>query len=129
MIFYHGGIAGLPIGGFILPAVEVGPPEWNYEDEATKAYVTTDLRVAWKFALSHERGDGEVYLVQPIGRLELDDSYDEGKSDTVFACDKARILARSAIPCCVREAWKAGEADAKWGMIWGDHEPVEAVER
>jgi hypothetical protein len=96
------------VGGFILPAAKVGP---HYKG-LTKAYVTTDLRVAWKFALSfaYSRGDAaDVYLVEPFGRLVLDDSYDEGKSNTVFACNKARILARNPIPDCIREAWNPVE--------------------
>jgi hypothetical protein len=81
--------------------MEIGPPR-HYKDEYIKAveskvYVTTDIRIASRY--------GEVYLVEPIGRLELDDSYDEGETETVFACDRARILARVSVPDCVRAAW------------------------
>jgi hypothetical protein len=96
MIFYHGGVAGLPIGGFILPAAEIGAVDPDYLEIASRAYVTTDLWIAWERA-RYVDGGGCVYVVQPIGRIELDDTFDDGASDTVFACDRALILSRLGV--------------------------------
>jgi hypothetical protein len=110
-VFYHGGVAELAVGDFILPA-RLAPHDANdlwYLDLGTGdfCFVTTDLLQAWYSALNceHERGDAMVYRVQPIGRLWIDE--DEGGKN--FACRKARILACHHVPRWAREAYKANK--------------------
>jgi hypothetical protein len=111
-VFYHGGVAGLAVGDFILPA-RLAPHAANdawYDDlgeSGDVCFVTTDILLAWICALNCEdaRGDAAVYRVQPIGRLWID----EDETGRHFASRKARILACHRVPRWAREAFKADE--------------------
>jgi hypothetical protein len=122
-IYYHGGVAGLAVGSFILPADEVegveGDTWYENSDEPGICFVTIDLSQAWHNALlcADCRGDGAVYQVEPIGRLWL-----ECEIGLNFACRKARILASCSLPNWLRKAWKANP-----NLI--DELPVPIVER
>ena len=105
-VFYHGGVAGLAVGDFILPARQVGAEGdlWYWGGDPEFCFVTTDIIQAWHNALycEAERGAGAVYRVAPEGRLRLDVC----ESGWNFACRRARILARQHIPEWVRSAYK-----------------------
>jgi hypothetical protein len=86
---FHGGVAGLEIGGFVLPPDETGRAGsgWSH-----RVYVTTDLRQAvFAARLVH----GLVYLVRPIGRLGPDD---DGTCGPHYTAKKALILNRAPLP-------------------------------
>jgi len=122
---FHGGVAGLAVGAFILPA-RLAPHDANdpwYDDPWREAgdfcFVTSNVLVAWCSALNceHERGAAAVYRVQPIGRLWLD--IDESGQNC--ACRKARILACHREPSFAREAYKANERAFMYEFYaWGD---------
>ena len=110
-VFYHGGVAGLAVGDFILPSGQVAAPEgdlWYWGGDPDFCFVTTDVSHAWHNALfcEAERGAGAVYRVAPVGRLRLDLC----ESGWNFACKRARILARQTIPAWVRSAYQADPA-------------------
>jgi hypothetical protein len=102
VVFFHGGVAGLAVGAFILPA-RLAPHDANdpwYDDPWREAgdfcFVTINILDAWYSALNckHERGDAMVYHLKLIGRLWLD--IDETGAN--FACRRALILARHRVP-------------------------------
>ena len=109
--YFHGGVADLAVGSFILPGLLV--EGINHRDDPWYAtseefcFITTDLLQAWLSALNCEdqRGTSAVYRVEPIGRLWLD----LGDSGINFACRRARILACGGVPSWVRAAWKADQ--------------------
>ena len=109
-VFYHGGVAGLAVGDFVLPAGQVDAPDdlWYWGGDPEFCFVTTDIVQAWCSALlcEAERGAGAVYRVAPVGRLWLD-LCETGDN---FACRRARILAQQNIPEWVRSAYKNDEA-------------------
>jgi hypothetical protein len=86
---FHGGVAGLEIGGFILPPDETGRAGsgWSH-----RVYLTTDLLQA-VFAARLVRG--LVYLVRPIGRLGPDD---DGTCGPHYTARRALILNRAPLP-------------------------------
>ena len=120
--FYHGGVAGLAIGGFILPGGQVRPDHagWYCFSEDHFCFVTTDIVQGWHNALLCESvmGAGAVYRVDPVGRLRLD-LCETGEN---FACKRARILACENIPQWVRSAYKADE-NAFCAEAWAAAEP------
>jgi hypothetical protein len=103
-IYYHGGgVAGLPVGDFIVPADEVEGVDadyWYWAEWPGFCFITIDLNA---LLCAEERGDGAVYQVEPIGRVWLDID----RTGLNFACRKARILASRSVPSWLREAWKA----------------------
>jgi hypothetical protein len=104
-VFYHGGVAGLAGGDFVLPGGQVGTGDiWYWGSDAEFCFVTTDIIQAWHNALfcETERGAGAVYRVAPVGRLRLDIC----ETGYNFACKRARILARQNIPEWVLLAYK-----------------------
>jgi hypothetical protein len=107
-VFYHGGVAGLAVGDFILPGGQVGADcaddSWYWGSDPEFCFITTDIIQAWHNALfcEAERGAGAVYRVAPVGRLRLDIC----ETGYNFACKRARILARQNIPEWVRSAYK-----------------------
>lgn len=112
--FYHGGVAGLAVGSFVLPAEQCPQRQTNdpwYMGGQLNGewfcFVTTDITQAWHNALlcEAERGAGAVYRVDPVGRLWLDlDEFGEN-----FACRRARILACEGIPEWVRSAYRTDQ--------------------
>jgi hypothetical protein len=112
-VFYHGGVAGLAVGDFILPAGQVDAPEgdlWYWGGDPEFCFVTTDIIQAWHNALycEAERGACAVYCVAPVGRLRFDKlELDICETGDNFACKRARILALQHIPEWVRSAYKA----------------------
>jgi len=109
-VYYHGGVAGLAIGGFILPGLVAKPDAgrddvWYSLSDNEFCFVTIDPLQAWCSALNFEdyRGAAEVYRVRPIGRLWLD----ECESGLNFGCRSALILGRYRVPPWVRAAWRA----------------------
>lgn len=107
--YYHGGVAGLRVGQYILPPCETGarsvadnqsaPPEEQATIERVhrkdRVYLATDQRIAMLWAALHPDGDakqgGWVYRVQPEGDVEPDPDYlaDDGKS---VCAPRARIV-------------------------------------
>ena len=84
-------MAGLVVGSFILPAIEVEGVEndaWYFGDGLPFCFVTVDLLQAWHNTCLCEqaRGAGMVYRVEPIGPLRSDNG-----SRVNFACRRARI--------------------------------------
>ena len=108
-IFYHGGIAGLAVGDFVLPGGQVDAQgnEWYWGGDPEFCFVTTDIVHAWHNALlcEAECGAGSVYRVAPVGRLRLDIC----ETGYNFACRRARILALQHIPEWVRSAYKTDQ--------------------
>ena len=110
-IFYHGGVAGVAVGGSILPSLQVKSvaeareDPWYCSADDRFCFITTDIIQAWHNALVYEEalGAGAVYRVEPVGRLHLDIC----KSGRNFACVRAVILARGGIPAWVRSGYKA----------------------
>lgn len=74
---YHGGVRRLDRRGVVLPpsrtgmrcASDYGAGAVHRRD---RVYVTTDLDGARLFALMAPGGPGDIYLVQPLGELEID---------------------------------------------------------
>jgi hypothetical protein len=103
--YYHGGKAGLPTGGYVLPASETGHDQrykWLqkvYGDfDATRydmaeVYMTSDVN--WATAYAAEP-NGWVYEVEPVGAIEMDP--DEDVLGMSWKCSRARILSRVHIP-------------------------------
>src|ERR1700704_6072500 len=104
-IYYHGGKAGLPVGGYILPAAETGYTELDrrlkenfgeyYEDvyDMNLVYTTTQAEWAIPYAVVC---NGWVYEVEPEG--EISSEQDELGQPTGFRCSRARIVSRVQIP-------------------------------
>ena len=69
-IFYHGGVAGLAVGDFVLPGGQVGAQgnDWYWGGDPEFCFVTTDIVHAWHNALlcEAECGAGAVYRVAPV---------------------------------------------------------------
>jgi hypothetical protein len=110
-VFYHGGVAGLAAGAFILPGGLVKPDspgdDWYSLSDNQFCFVTIDLFQAWCSALycEDECGAAEVYRVRPIGRLW----HDLDESGTNFACRRALIVGRYRVPDWVRAAWRSDQ--------------------
>jgi len=126
-LYFHGGVAGLVVGSFLLPACEVEGVEdddWYLPLSHPFCFVTTDLLQAFHSALNceRERGSGTVYRVEPIGHLWLDED-DFGFN---YACRQARILAAMHVPSWAREAFKT---DAhSWSEEWVQFSQPTAIE-
>jgi hypothetical protein len=107
-VFYHGGKAGLPVGGYILPAKEIGYNEmerafkimygrdYTIEDAVAEGiydpnyvYLTTDLAYATTRAAVKR---GWVYEVEPVGKVESDVDF------LAYRCSRARIISRVHVP-------------------------------
>src|SRR5436190_1770559 len=110
--FYHGGVAGLPVGDFILPACELEPNHWHEDDSQPLAFVTTDLLYARQAALDCEDHNGAamVYRVQPIGQLWPD----QCQSGATFGCRKPGSSPAAPCPRGVRAARKADQNVVTW---------------
>jgi hypothetical protein len=87
--FFHGGVPNLAIGGYILPPCETGHDGGGRDD---RVYLTIDLLQAINCALIEK---GDVYLVQPIGRLGPDDNDVAGPH---YTARRALILNRASLP-------------------------------
>ena len=105
-IYFHGGKAGLPVGGYILPASETGydkldtklkkPYGDDYGDDIydkTLVYTTTHVQWAIPYAVVC---NGWVYEVEPEG--EVSSEHDELGQPTGFRCSRARIISKVQIP-------------------------------
>jgi hypothetical protein len=89
-IFFHGGVAGLKVGGFILPPRETGQGHPYESDD--RVYMTTDLVQAVNCAMIT---NGRVYHVEPVGRLGPDD---DGHFGPDYTARRAVILAHATVP-------------------------------
>ena len=94
-IYWHGGYPGLPPGGRIKPATEMGyssTPRGETPHDPSRVYVTTIRSLARSYAASYRLGrmPGAVYNVLPLDDLEPDPDY-EG-FDVSFTCSSARIV-------------------------------------
>jgi hypothetical protein len=87
--FFHGGVPNLPVGDYILPPCETGHDAAGRDN---RVYFTIDLLQAINCALIEK---GDVYLVQPIGRLGPDDS---GIAGPHYTARRALILNRVSLP-------------------------------
>ena len=106
-IYYHGGKAGLPVGGYILPAAETGYTKLDRrlkdvfgeydEDVYDKNLVYTTTQVEWAVPYAVVC-NGWVYEVEPEG--EISPEQDELGQPTGFRCPRARIVSRVQIPSC-----------------------------
>jgi hypothetical protein len=122
--YYHGGAAGLRVGGSILPptitgvraAIDSVPEAEPLRQQGElvarrdRVYITADLDAARLFAALHPDGTakrgGDVYEVEPLGEVEPDpDCLTPGYS---WRCERARILriVRTGIP---RARYLAGD--------------------
>lgn len=109
--FYHGGQAGLRVGGFILPPSESAATGTLYESGTARVarrdrvYVTPDYTCALMYAAMHPSGGG-VYEVEPLGEIVPDpDCTVHGLS---YECARARIvIARSISNVTRRKVMRA----------------------
>lgn len=99
--YYHGGVPGLPVSGFILPPDKTGAPSVARFGAAgicrtDRVYITTDLDSAVMIAALHPSGRGCVYEVAPLGELEADpDCLVNGLS---YQTSHAQIISRMKVP-------------------------------
>lgn len=101
MIYYHGGMPGIPIGGEIRPPCETGHKCASDYGSAhvhrrDRVYLTTDLAAAKLYATMHPSLRGIVYRVEPIGEVESDP--DCVKPGLSFQCSRARVIGKIALP-------------------------------
>lgn len=94
MRYFHGGISGLKVGGFILPPITTKARTTanygNYNCDRTQVYITTNFTAACMYAAFIP--GGEVYEVKPIGKISNDtDCTEPGLS---YSCPKAKIIKR-----------------------------------
>lgn len=108
-VYYHGGVPGLRIGGYILPPCETGamsaadvasaPPEMQAEVEQVhrrdRVYITTERGTAEMWACIYPNADtargGDVYRVVPEGGVEPDPDW-RGEPGVSVAAPRARIV-------------------------------------
>ena len=119
-VFYHGGKAGLPVGGYILPAAETGYTKLDrqlkglfggeYDEcvyDMNLVYTTTQVESAIPHAVVC---NGWVYEVEPEG--EISPEQDDLGFPTGLRCSRARIVSRVQIPSSrwghVRSMLRAG---------------------
>ena len=106
--YFHGGVPGLRPGALILPPTVTGAGSTaDYLDAGTevaeaarrvyrpdRVYLTTDVEVARMWAGLHpsgtDRRGGDVYRVEPVGKVEPDPDYRGGDGASV-CCPSARV--------------------------------------
>lgn len=93
---WHGGVAGLGVGELLLPPActgrpRVGPSGALGVGRPDRVYVTTLGHFAVTYAASLE-APGDVYAVEPVGRLEADDTDRSTPVGTKFAAPAARVI-------------------------------------
>ncbi len=96
MTIYHGGIAGLSPGDWILPPSRTGADhhraEQSHRDYTPhRVYVTSGLYYAQMFAYLR---DGAVYEVEPQGQVRADE--DSGVAPS-WSCRRAQVC-RVVVP-------------------------------
>jgi hypothetical protein len=96
--YFHGGNAGLEVGGYILPPSETGAPQNGNVPSHTRGrshiYMVRDFIEAAPWAAHHP--NPIIYEVKPEGTVENDPDVEEpGLS---YRCPKARIVAVHRIP-------------------------------
>lgn len=107
--YYHGGVPGLRVGGYILPPCETGaqsvadvvnaPADMQAEVEQVhrrdRVYLTTERGTAELWACLHPDGDavrgGDVYRVVPEGDVEPDPDW-RGEPGVSVCAPRARIV-------------------------------------
>jgi hypothetical protein len=98
--YYHGGAPGRFPGSLILPQSEVNSrftaellEEADGDMSAVyrrdRAYLTSSLVTARRYAMMYPTGHGAVYEVEPIGRLEPDPDYPPGEC---YMVERARVV-------------------------------------
>jgi Rifampin ADP-ribosyl transferase len=95
--YYHGGDAGLPVGGYIQPPDVTGKDNMiglNPLRKTDCVYVTKDIAGAMFFASGAD--NPTVYEVKPEGAIE--DDPDHKIKGISFACPKAKIVAIHNVP-------------------------------
>lgn len=89
---YHGGPAGLSVGDLIRPSISTGKQHGRSLHQPHysphKVYITTSQTYAQFFA----KPDGVVYVVEPIGRIQLDTDVPRATGDS-YSCAAAEIVA------------------------------------
>jgi hypothetical protein len=95
---FHGGNAGLEIGGYILPPSITGAKQNGVVSSRIRrrdrVYITTDIPTAILWAAQHPTP--LLYEVEPHGTIEVDP--DHKGADVSFQCMKAKIIAVHEIP-------------------------------
>lgn len=108
-IYYHGGVPGLRVGGYILPPCETGaqsvadvmstPPDEQAEVEQVHrrdpVYITTERGTAELWACFYPTPDavrgGDVYRVVPEGDMDPDPDW-RGEPGVSVCAPRARIV-------------------------------------
>lgn len=103
-MWYHGGIAGIPDGGWLLPATDTGlwlnssPDNPRHQN---RVYITDHIDVAEHYAgLLPEYLTAAVYQVAPIGEIREDETDGSIPLRKVFGdipvkqfyCSRAKVL-------------------------------------
>ena len=96
--FFHGGNAGLRVGGYILPPSETGVSPNGFVPGGARRidriYIASDLTAAIGWASAHPAPI--VYEVEPEGEA-INDPDHKGQGIS-FECKKAKIVAIHTIP-------------------------------
>lgn len=93
--YYHGTTANLLLGAHLSPEHEIGVPR----PEERRTYMTTSLNAARGYAMHKASAQiaigldvvAFVYVVEPLGRVEVDDSVDP-RFEAYMTDSPARII-------------------------------------
>jgi hypothetical protein len=110
LVFYHGGPGWLNVGDFILPRGLTGADgaraDWPEAyvtaagvedvDDADWVHITTNSKLAARFAVLHKSGNGKVFRVSPEGKIEPDQT--RAQAQDCWRCSRAQIVAIEVIP-------------------------------
>lgn len=124
---FHGGVPGKQVGELLVPADRLGAQYTYAFAEATTydptwVYATTDVGVADAYASRYLTADGhvipgDVYEIEPGGRVEVDPDYDMF-AGAFLRCPQARITAVVA-RAVVLTAAELGQRERRY-QVW-DH--------
>ena len=111
--YFHGGQPDLNVGDYILPAAEAGTVQQHLIERCERAgeahiydpsvaYVSASIEWATLYAAYHRSGRGELYEVEPEGKIVSDPDivYIDGvpACDFSYRCERARIVRKIKIP-------------------------------
>ena len=104
--YFHGGNAGLKVGGYILPPSETNAPQNGNVPSHIRGkdhiYMVRDFIEAAPWAAHHL--NPTIYEVEPEGAIENDPDVD--KPGLSYRCPKAKIVAVHEIPANLLAAAK-----------------------
>lgn len=96
--FFHGGAPGLEVGAILdrkhwqAPTESVGAQILGMHPETPAVFITPDADFAEFFAAA--AGHGDLYRVAPIGKITVDEDFDEGLSYACASAEVVEVLAR-----------------------------------